>query len=745
MSLFKRENKINILKKTQENLEKSQKNVEAVLKHLENKDGINVEDFTEEEKRRAAYALNYCMVSVSQIVDYDDKYVLEQEYESILNNLNLEVMPKDEALLNLFRQLLDTITFFRIQEGDKKFLEREYQRRLNDAIWNAAPNFGVIIAGGDPTTIAISLATQLGIGYMNYRREKSDIMLEHEQKKWKLESSAMEQFNGLKRELFTTAWRLANKYNFKDEYRITERQISQFNNILLDVDPTRRYERLSYIQDCFKAYPPFWYYLGNAANQVYQICKAEEWKTKAKDAYEKFKGLTDKNILREDQLIASCALECFELEEDQEKRKTFLSKACDVAGNTAYDILQICAISYIKNNNLNDAIKLLKWLFNEGYNTDFNCKLLSHIYVRKYIEGDKTVKKEYEELADRIENKNILYPLPVEDKETAEELNKKYFVERKKWLQKRFGDCIAGYVQQCEYEYEQCRESVEDFLEFTSKMITVVAKTTSETFSTEFFRHKIKEKIQGKRSKFSGYSTDVDISFETIYKDGLTIWAERLNKDIENTNNGQKLEEMEEKYYSFSKNIKVDAGLQTKMKGVNLDKLLFDTCGDVIDKNREKRLESIKGIWEVVEKHKEKIEECEKFKIYNGYDKMAGDLIKRITPKDEGKSVFNNNETLFNIAAVLTIKGKGVHRRVLHLTTTGILVATGKKVEGYAEYGKIGFVENKLKIGECGVEYKYDDFGAMEEMIKEIKQKTNQHIAYTKLAEEIKGKVTKQN
>ena len=35
------------------------------------------------------------------IIDYDDINIMEQEYEAILNNLNLEQMPKDEALLNI--------------------------------------------------------------------------------------------------------------------------------------------------------------------------------------------------------------------------------------------------------------------------------------------------------------------------------------------------------------------------------------------------------------------------------------------------------------------------------------------------------------------------------------------------------------------------------------------------------------------------------------------------------------------
>ena len=46
----------------------------------------------------AAYALNLWTVSISQIIDYNDVNVLEQEYNTIMNNLNLENMPDDEAL-----------------------------------------------------------------------------------------------------------------------------------------------------------------------------------------------------------------------------------------------------------------------------------------------------------------------------------------------------------------------------------------------------------------------------------------------------------------------------------------------------------------------------------------------------------------------------------------------------------------------------------------------------------------------
>ena len=70
------------------------------------------------DQLKAAYALNLWTVSISQIIDYNDVNILEQEYNTIMNNLNLENMPKDEALLDVIKEILDEITNLRLNEGD---------------------------------------------------------------------------------------------------------------------------------------------------------------------------------------------------------------------------------------------------------------------------------------------------------------------------------------------------------------------------------------------------------------------------------------------------------------------------------------------------------------------------------------------------------------------------------------------------------------------------------------------------
>jgi hypothetical protein len=251
------------------------RNYEENGKHLPVITKDNTPFLSDDEKKKVAYALNLCTVSVSQIIDYNDICILEQEYDAILNNLNLQNFIKDESLLKVLKQMLDTITFFKIQEGDKKFIEKEYQHKMKNAIWSAVPNLSIIFAGGNPISMAITAAARIGIGYMNYRKNKSQYILDREKQEWELQRSAIEQFNGLRRELFETAWRLSDAYDFDDKYRLTEKQITRYNAILLDPDPLRRFEKLDVISDTFRAFPPFWYFKGNTAKD---ICRSEEYK-----------------------------------------------------------------------------------------------------------------------------------------------------------------------------------------------------------------------------------------------------------------------------------------------------------------------------------------------------------------------------------------------------------------------------------------------------------------------------------
>lgn len=422
----------------------------------------------EDVKVKTAYALNLVTVSVSQIIDYNDIVILEQEYDTILNNLNLENMPKDEALLSILKQLLDTITFFRIQEGDKKFIDLEYQHKMKNAIWSAIPSIGLFV-GKSPVSLVMSLASQVGIGYMNYRKQKAENKLLRDKQEWQLRRTAIDQFNGLRRELFDTAWRLVDAYDIPDEYRLTERQVTQYNEILMDADAFRRYERLDSIKDKFIAYPPFWYFFGNTANELWKVTEGELsdfYFQAAKMYFEVFvRSFKACDLLRENQVASSCALEYIDLlrtdiSEERMKIDELIKFALDYSGN-ANDVLQLCAFSYLKIGDAKSAAQLFRRLVNEDYNAVINSQLLSRYYVSAYLSGDVSTIVGYQYLEKRMDGK-YLYPFPNQkllesgSENAFAEIENSFIENQKKILIRKFDIVLDQFRRKYEILFNKC-------------------------------------------------------------------------------------------------------------------------------------------------------------------------------------------------------------------------------------------------------------------------------------------------
>lgn len=444
-----------------------------------------ISDYESEiEKIRAAYALNVCAVSVSQIVDYNDQYILDQEYENTLNNLNLERMPKDEAFLKILTETLNVVTFFRIYSSKKKMIEEKYQHKVKNAIWSAVPNLAFVVSsggmGGIPALVA-SLATEVGLGYMNYRKTKAENDLEYRSNLVELEYTAIEQLNAIRTELFVTSWKIAEKYDFPDSYRLTENQINQFNDILMDPNLMRRFSRLFSIRQNFIAYPPFWYYLGNAANLIYQKDSAnysEEYRTYykgiAEQAYDYYIKLNESfSVLRTDEIVSACALEYCELlpDEEADKKAELLQIAFKWAGGRN-DVVQLCAFAYLKMERFIEAEGLLKKLVDERYNEELNAQVLSSIYANYYFKtSDPNTALSHTILSQQVPA-TVLFPLPVKDNEakTQSELWDLYMVEQKSSLSAGSKRTLDNYFEGFSYRLNKMLMNFDSTMTYPDSM-----------------------------------------------------------------------------------------------------------------------------------------------------------------------------------------------------------------------------------------------------------------------------------
>lgn len=379
---------------------------------------------------KAAYALNACMVSVSQIVDYNDINVLRQEYDNLLNNLNLENIIKDNSLLDALKKILDTCHFYILHAKDKELLKKKQALRLKGALGKALSGGNVIALFGNPNpyVLAAGVLAMVGIAAVRYKSERDKAKLENELEEWELEKSALEQLHNLRRTLFETAWRLAERYQYPDKWRLTERQIKIYNDIIAMTDPLNRFESLRLLDDQFEAYPLFWYYKGRAALEVAMAYRTEEKLAKGKDGEvcerkllnyggndELYKSFLDEaktaldefvkrqeecQIFRTDVLTASAYLDraslILSVDKDLEDRNNVEQVRKDVdhareLGGTDLEVIQTCAMYYLKlyekkeekENAFKNAEYCLRMLLNEDFNSELNGRWLSQLYLAK--------------------------------------------------------------------------------------------------------------------------------------------------------------------------------------------------------------------------------------------------------------------------------------------------------------------------------------------------------------------------
>jgi hypothetical protein len=361
---------------------------------------------------KAAMALNYSAVSISNIIESNDKVILDQEYNAILNNINMQEIVKDDELRQLFTRILDTCNFFKIQEGDRAWVLREYDNNMKNAIFSCMPQFNLILAGGNPWTMLIGAVHQVGVCYMNYRRNVNQYREGKDKSLWELEKGTIEELHGLRKELFNASWNLSKKYNIPDEWRITQPQIDRYLQVLKDDDSQRKLDRLEYMQDEFMAYPPFWYQKGSIAlaqgrslNEAGDNSGGQRLTKIAETAYDKF-DLVWRPIIRNDQYAAMTSLDrvaMLDPARDRDRIAALLDRLCRNA-KYDYDIVQFAAIHYLSIQDVPSVERLLSALINESRNLPVNGKLLSRIYI------EQNHLPAYENLKKRIGAENVISP-----------------------------------------------------------------------------------------------------------------------------------------------------------------------------------------------------------------------------------------------------------------------------------------------------------------------------------------------
>ncbi len=319
---------------------------------------VKAESSIDSDKQfQAALSLNYAVVSLERIISCNDRVVLNQEHDAIISNLNIRNIP-DKTIICILQKIMDLIVRNKNIEAERDFIRKYYKDNVVNTMRNS---IGHGLDNGSYTSIASVLAST-GSMYFNYRTQLDQYRQQRERSDWELDRALFVELNSLSRELLNASWELLKKYEIPDEWRLTPKQIKAYLEILKDNAPERRYRRLERIMKSFSRYPPYWYYIGRAA----QECK----KTKeALAAYDKFDKVNRK-IFRKDKFAASVAMNRLVLLGDhveEARLRVDLATVCNNSENSDWANLLFAACQYAKYGHTNRARELVMANIDNGY------------------------------------------------------------------------------------------------------------------------------------------------------------------------------------------------------------------------------------------------------------------------------------------------------------------------------------------------------------------------------------------
>lgn len=111
-------------------------------------------------------ALNMAIVSINRILTTQDRIVLEQEYQDIINNLSLGNIESDYELTALYTEMMSYISSKRLRDEEAKRFNEKYIRRERAQILGSISS--VRAYGGNLFSWLGSLAGSCVSSYFDY-------------------------------------------------------------------------------------------------------------------------------------------------------------------------------------------------------------------------------------------------------------------------------------------------------------------------------------------------------------------------------------------------------------------------------------------------------------------------------------------------------------------------------------------------------------------------------------------------
>ncbi|MBR1438344.1 MAG: hypothetical protein IJ587_07380, partial [Synergistaceae bacterium] len=196
----------------------------------------------EYDPQHTMLALNMAIVSIHRIVSTQDRIILDQEYNTIINKLALGNIESDYEMTGLFAELMNFITGKGLRQEEAQRFQERYNRREQRQIINALS--GIRAYGGNLWSWLGSLATSCVSSYFTYHSAKGELLEGLNDDLWQLKKEEIEDCNDLQVKLLNSSWNLLRQYKLPDEYRLTQETLDGYYKAVNEADPAKRLRML---------------------------------------------------------------------------------------------------------------------------------------------------------------------------------------------------------------------------------------------------------------------------------------------------------------------------------------------------------------------------------------------------------------------------------------------------------------------------------------------------------------------
>lgn len=227
--------------------------------------------FAQSDKDMVIAQMNYCINSLTNIINNKSIVVLDHETDQLINNLTMEHVSNLYEIADFRGSLLETVGNLQITEEERNILKRVNDMKGNGMLWQSLSN------ALDPTLLLFSgsaKSSKIQMGFMllltavrtsvEYKSTQNEQNIGELQSLWELRKKDMNDYIQLRKKALDLEYDLFHKYNLKEQDRLTEKNAIWFSDICKEPDARKRLRLLLDNRNTFAFLTDYYYHVGMA-------------------------------------------------------------------------------------------------------------------------------------------------------------------------------------------------------------------------------------------------------------------------------------------------------------------------------------------------------------------------------------------------------------------------------------------------------------------------------------------------